>query len=76
MHNMDLLEAQFDLINDGVLMINASQTITKINKSAQILLNCVSESAVGKNITEIIRNENNHLFDCFKQVIVENKSHG
>lgn len=40
--NQDLMEAQFNLINDGVIMVNTTQSVTKINKSAEILLNSTS----------------------------------
>ncbi len=38
----DVLEATFNLVNDGVVLLNAEQAITKMNKSAEILLNASS----------------------------------
>lgn len=37
--NSDLLSSSFDLVNDGVVCLNTAQEVTKINKSAEILLN-------------------------------------
>lgn len=57
----DLLSAQFHLVNEGVIMLNAELAITKMNKSAEILLNMTSVVTVGKRITEVIGAGNNHL---------------
>ena len=57
----DLLGAQFDIVNEGVIMLNAELTITKMNKSAEILLNTKSDVTVGKKITEVVGATNNHL---------------
>lgn len=38
----DLLAAQFNCVNDGVLLCNAELSITKMNKSAEILFNSSS----------------------------------
>ena len=51
--NTDVLEAQFNLVNDGVIIINAEQSVTKLNKSAEILLNTSCAIAVGKSIADI-----------------------
>ena len=39
MISQDILEAQFNLVNDAVLMFNTTSTITKMNKAAEIMLN-------------------------------------
>jgi sensor histidine kinase regulating citrate/malate metabolism len=57
----DLLSAQFNCVNEGVVMLNAELVITKMNKSAEILLNTASSVAVGKRISEIIGASNNQL---------------
>ena len=57
----DLLQAQFDVVNEGVIMLNAELTITKMNKSAEVLLNMTSSVTVGKKITEVVGASNNHL---------------
>ena len=64
----DLLAAQFNLVNEGVLMLNAELTITKMNKSAEILLNTSSAVTVGKRITEILGSNNNHLMKPITEV--------
>lgn len=48
MTNSDLLQAQFDLVNDGCIFINTQQMVTKINKTAEVIFNTTSEVAVGK----------------------------
>ena len=40
--NNDILEASFELINDGVIMLGAEQDVTKLNKSAELMLNTSS----------------------------------
>ena len=40
--NTDILEAQFDLVNDGVIILGAEHGITKLNKSAEVMLNTTS----------------------------------
>ena len=57
----DLLGAQFNCINEGVVLLNAELCVTKINKSAEILLNATSATTVGRRITEILGSTNNHL---------------
>ena len=42
-------------------MLNAELTITKMNKSAEVLLNMTSAVTVGKKITEVVGASNNHL---------------
>ena len=37
--NCDLLQSSFDLVNDGVIFLNTAQEVTKLNKSAEMLLN-------------------------------------
>ena len=57
----DLLSAQFNCVNDGVVMLNAELSVTKMNKSAEVLLNTNSAVTVGKRITEVVGTHNNHL---------------
>ena len=64
----DLLGAQFNLVNEGVVMLNAELTITKLNKSAEILLNTTSGVTVGKRITEVFGANNNHLMKPITEV--------
>jgi sensor histidine kinase regulating citrate/malate metabolism len=47
MNCSDLLNAQFDLVNEAVIFINTQQELTKINKSAEIMFNSSSSNAVG-----------------------------
>jgi len=42
-------------------MLNAELVISKMNKSAEILLNTASSVSVGKRISEIFSGNNNHL---------------
>ena len=64
----DLLGAQFNLVNEGVVMLNAELSITKLNKSAEILLNTTSGVTVGKRITEVLGANNNHLMKPITEV--------
>lgn len=64
----DLLGAQFNLVNEGVVMLNAELTITKMNKSAEILLNTTSGVTVGKRVTEVFGANNNHLMKPITEV--------
>ena len=57
----DLLSAQFNCVNEGVVMLNAELVITKMNKSAEIILNTASSVSVGKRISEVFSGSNNHL---------------
>jgi transcriptional regulator with PAS, ATPase and Fis domain len=66
--NNDVLEAQFNLVNDGVVMINSEQSVTKLNKSAEILFNASSAQAVGKSITDILGPKNNHFLKTIAEV--------
>ena len=66
--NNDVLEAQFNLVNDGVIMLSIEQTVTKLNRSAEILLNAASATAVGKNITDILGPKNNHFMKTIADV--------
>ena len=67
--NSDVLEAQFNLVNDGVIVINAEQAVTKLNKSAEILLNTSSAFAVGKKITDVFGVKNSHLMTAIAEVV-------
>ena len=42
--------------------------VTKINKSAQLLLNCTSATAVGLQITEIFGVKNNHFLQSLDKL--------
>ena len=57
----DLLGAQFNCVNEGVVMLNAELAVTKLNKSAEVLLNSSAAVTVGKKITEIFTTDNAHL---------------
>lgn len=63
----DCLETQFNLVNDGVIMLDAELAVTKINKSAEILLNTASPAAVGKKVTEALGPANSHLMKPITQ---------
>jgi transcriptional regulator with PAS, ATPase and Fis domain len=67
--NNDVLEAQFNLVNDGVLIINAEQSVTKLNKTAEILFNTTSANAVGKKITDILGAKNSHFMTAVAEVV-------
>ena len=54
MINQDILESQFNLVNDGVIILNTTSTVTKVNKSAEIMFNITSQNSIGKQITELI----------------------
>ena len=64
----DLLAAQFNLVNEGVICLNAELIITKMNKSAEVLLNMKSEVTIGKRITEVIGSRNSHLMRPITEV--------
>ena len=49
-------------------MLNAELIITKMNKSAEVLLNMNSEVTVGKRITEVIGARNSHLMRPITEV--------
>ena len=57
----DVMAAQFNCVNEGVMLLSADLSITKINKSAEVLLNAASATAVGKHITEALGPANSHL---------------
>ena len=67
--NNDVLEAQFNLVNDGVLIMNAEQAVTKLNKTAEIIFNTASANAVGKKITDILGAKNNHFMTAIAEVV-------
>ena len=56
------------MVNEGVVMLNAELNVTKMNKSAEILLNTSSGVTVGKRITEILGANNNHLMKPITEV--------
>ncbi len=41
-------------MNDGVIVFNTTGTVTKLNKSAEIMLNITSELAIGKHASELL----------------------
>lgn len=57
----DMLSAQFNCVNEGVILLDAELVISKINKSAEILLNTSSSVSVGKRLSEAIGPANSHL---------------
>lgn len=61
MTNTDLLQAQYDLVNEGVLFVNTSQAITKVNRAAEILFNTTSEVSIGLQLAEFLGTGNNHF---------------
>ena len=67
----DILESHFNLVSDGVLVLNINQTITKANRAALRIMGYRSlDQAVGKQITEVITSPlNNHLYLVFKEMI-------
>ena len=69
--NKDVLEAQFNLVNDGVVMMNSQQNITKLNKSAEILFNTTATRAVGKTITDLLGTRNNHFMNAVAEVVAK-----
>ena len=48
MTNSDLLSAQYDLTNDGIVFINTAQQVSKINKTASMLFNNNDTNSTGK----------------------------
>ena len=41
--------------------MNTQQMVTKVNKSAELLFNCTSATAIGLQISEFLGNKNNHF---------------
>ena len=72
--NTDILEAQFDLINEGVIILGAEQAVTKLNKSAELMLNTSSQVAIGKKITEALGTQNGHLIDALQKISLSEPS--
>jgi hypothetical protein len=48
MINNDILEATFNLSSDAIILLNTALTVTKLNKTAELMLNISSVEAVGK----------------------------
>ena len=69
--NSDALEASFSMVKDGVILLNAEQAVTKMNKSAEIILNTSSQVTVGKNVTEALTSRNSHLMTTIAEVARE-----
>lgn len=67
--NNDLLESQFHLVNDAVVFLSVDQTVTKINKTAEIMLRREATDVVGKQISELLGKKNNHLLQAITEVI-------
>ena len=66
--NLDILEAQFNLVNDAVIILNTTSTVSKVNKSAEIMMGGqTSDIMIGKHITEVLGPRNGHLFQTFKE---------
>ena len=61
------MECSFNLTTDGIIVLNSTGTVTKLNKSAEILLNTQSQLAVGSNIVELLGSNNSHLFLVVKE---------
>lgn len=61
----DVLEMQFNLVNDAVLFLDSELSITKANKSAEIITNQKSALLVGKRISEAFGTQNAHLMHLF-----------
>ena len=68
MTNTDLLQAQYNLVNEAVLFINTSQALSKINRSAEILFNTTSEVAVGLQLAEFLGTANNHFLQAVNSI--------
>jgi sensor histidine kinase regulating citrate/malate metabolism len=67
MINLDIVDAALSLVNDAVVILNTTSTITKINKSAEIMFNTASSLAVGKQITEFLSNDNSSFYSAYKE---------
>ena len=69
--NSEIVEAHFNLIQDAVVILNVHQAVIKANRSAIRIIGVkTEESIVGKHVTEVINGPlNNHLFNCFKEMI-------
>jgi hypothetical protein len=61
----DVLECCFNLGTDGIILLNSTGTVTKLNKSAEIILN--TQLAVGQNVAELLGSDNSHLFDVVRE---------
>ena len=53
---------QFNSVNEGVVLLGADLCISKMNKSAEIMLNSASATGVGKHITT--RGECKHITEA------------
>lgn len=73
MTTYDLLNSQFDLVNDGCVFIDTTQAVTKLNSSARIMFNIDSEKAVGLQITELLGTQNNHLLQVFNKLTLDGR---
>ena len=61
------MEATFNLVNDGLIILNSTGIVTKINKSAEILMNSKEQLTVGKHASELLTPYNSHLFNIVKE---------
>ena len=68
MTNTDLLQSQYNLVNEGVIFLNTSQCLTKLNKSAELLFNTTSEVAVGLQLAEFLGTANNHFLQVVNNI--------
>jgi PAS domain S-box-containing protein len=67
----DIVDAHFNLVQDAVLIFNVHQAVIKANRAATKIIGVkTEESILGKHITEVITGpHNNHLFNCFKDMV-------
>jgi len=70
MLNNDTLEAQFNLVNDGVILVTSGLVIRKMNKAAKIMLNR-EEGWEDKPFTEVLGSGNPVLAAIFARCVEE-----
>lgn len=68
MTNSDLLQSQYNLMNEGCVFMNTQQMITKINKSAEVLFNTTASVAIGQQISEFLGIKNNHFMHALNKL--------
>lgn len=68
MTNADLLQGQYDLVNEGVVFVNTAQAITKVNRAAEVLFNTTSEVTIGLQVSEFLGTANNHFLQAVNQL--------
>lgn len=68
--NTDIVDAHFNLIQDAVIVLTVSQTVSKLNRPAiQMLGLRTTEQVLGKHVAEVISPSNGHLFNIYKEMI-------